>query len=84
MYHLNLAFWLSPHDECRAGVVEALMWVLLTPLPLLLCFLPLAKRTLPVYAQLACLQGGVRGRTRFSRCAQIVIAHLINVYLFHN
>lgn len=44
---------------CRSNTVTAIMWIVLTPVPILLCLIPLAKRTLPYKAQLACLQGEV-------------------------
>lgn len=43
----------------RSDAGTAVMWVVLTPIPLLLCLVLLAKRTLPLYAQVACLQGEV-------------------------
>lgn len=41
------------------NLLQILLWVAVTPIPLLLALLPLAKRTLPLYAQLGCLQGQV-------------------------
>ena len=44
----------------RSDTLRSVLWIVLTPLPLYLCLLPLAKRTLPLFGQLSCLQGQVR------------------------
>eukprot|EP00752_Nemacystus_decipiens_P003659 g3373.t1 len=44
----------------RATVADAgfiVLWAVFVPVPLAMCLLPLAKRTVPIFAQLACLQG---------------------------
>ncbi|CAM9222132.1 unnamed protein product [Pylaiella littoralis] len=43
----------------ESDTLDIVLWSALTPLPLLLCLLPLAKRTLPLMAQMACLQGQI-------------------------
>ncbi|CAM9172321.1 unnamed protein product [Scytosiphon promiscuus] len=43
----------------EASTAYFVMWIFLVPCPVLLCLLPLAKRTLPLFAQMACLQGQI-------------------------
>lgn len=59
---LRLLFLLFVFVPLRSDVGEAIMWIVLVPLPLLISLAPLAKRTLPIYTQLACLQGQVKKR----------------------